>query len=311
MEPLESPVLLIIFNRPEETRRILERIAEARPKKLYVAADGPRADRISDPEKCDTVRRIVRERVNWNCEIKTLFRDVNLGCRMAVSSSIDWFFSQEEEGIILEDDTLPDLSFFSFCSELLNKYKADERIGMISGDNFGFGFRRNLNSYFFTRYTHVWGWATWKRVWQGYSVDMNDYNKFRNEDWLRDMFSEDREYNFWKSVFDKVALEKFDTWDFQFVYHNFKNGRLNIMPSVNLVTNIGFNINATHTIGETKYANMKTEKMSFPLIHPEFFIVDQRSTEISRISFLPPVENSKVPAWKSVLKKIMRKVRII
>ena len=287
---LNVPVLFIVFNRPDETKRVFERIAEAKPKKLYIAADGPRLKNESDLEKCKTVRKIILDKIDWECEVKTLFRENNLGCRVAVSSSIDWFFSQEEEGIILEDDTLADISFFSFCEELLKKYRNDTRIGMISGDNFGFGFKRNIDSYYFTRYTHIWGWATWRRVWEGYSVDIPDYTKFREENWLEDIFSEEREIEFWKSNFDKVGLQKFDTWDFQFVYHNLKNGRLNIMPAVNLITNIGFNSNATHTTGESKYGNLKAESMKFPLIHPEFFIVDSKSSELSRVSFLPPLE---------------------
>ena len=141
-EPLKSPVLFLVFNRPDTTRRVLEAIRQAQPSQLFIAADGPREGKSGEAEKCADVRRIVNEGIDWDCEVKTLFRDKNLGCKVAVSRAIDWFFEHVEEGIILEDDCLPHPTFFRFCEELLNKYRDDERIGQISGDNFQFGKKR-------------------------------------------------------------------------------------------------------------------------------------------------------------------------
>ncbi|TGK21400.1 glycosyl transferase [Leptospira kmetyi] len=288
---MKAPVLLIAFNRPDSTSRVFETIRKYKPKKLYMAADGPRDGREGEKNRCEQVRSIVQQ-VDWECDVQTLFHPRNFGCKIAVSSAIDWFFKNEEQGIILEDDIIPEPSFYQFCEELLERYKDDERIGMISGDNFGFGFRRNLNSYYYSIYSHIWGWASWRRAWKGYDVHMKDYDDFLKSEFLADLFSNATEYNFWKSNFDKVAFENFDTWDFQWVYHNFKNGRLNIMPSVNLIRNIGFGESAAHTKQENQYSNMKTEPMNFPLVHPDYMIRDYKSDLMSQRTFFHQKEKN-------------------
>ena len=156
---LETPVLFLVFNRPDTTAQVFEAIRQAKPPRLYVASDGAREDKEGELEKVKQVREIVSQ-VDWNCEVKTLFRDKNLGCKIAVSSAIDWFFEQEEMGIILEDDCLPHPTFFRFCQELLERYRDDERIGMISGNNFQFGRKCTDYSYYFSMYSHIWGWAS-------------------------------------------------------------------------------------------------------------------------------------------------------
>ncbi|PJZ29757.1 glycosyl transferase [Leptospira kmetyi] len=288
---MKAPVLLIAFNRPDFTSRVFETIRKYKPKKLYMAADGPRDGREGEKNRCEQVRSIVQQ-VDWECDVQTLFHPRNLGCKIAVSSAIDWFFKNEEQGIILEDDIIPEPSFYQFCEELLERYKDDERIGMISGDNFGFGFRRNQNSYYYSIYSHIWGWASWRRAWKDYDVHMKDYDDFLKSEFLADLFSNATEYNFWKSNFDKVAFENFDTWDFQWVYHNFKNGRLNIMPSVNLIRNIGFGESAAHTKQENQYSNMKTEPMNFPLVHPDYMIRDYKSDLMSQRTFFHQKEKN-------------------
>lgn len=288
---MKAPVLLIAFNRPDFTSRVFETIREYKPKKLYMAADGPRDVKEGEKNRCEQVRSIVQQ-VDWECDVQTLFHPRNFGCKIAVSGAIDWFFKNEEQGIILEDDIIPEPSFYQFCEELLERYKDDERIGMISGDNFGFGFRRNQNSYYYSIYSHIWGWASWRRAWKGYDVHMKDYDDFLKSEFLADLFSNATEYNFWKSNFDKVAFENFDTWDFQWVYHNFKNGRLNIMPSVNLIRNIGFGESAAHTKQENQYSNMKTEPMNFPLVHPDYMIRDYKSDLMSQRTFFHQKEKN-------------------
>ena len=175
---VNTPVLFLIFNRPETTEIVFSVIRKAEPPRLYVAADGPRPDYPNDAESCEIVRAIATD-VNWDCKVKTLFRDQNLGCKLAASKAIDWFFEQELEGIILEDDCLPDQSFFWFCQELLGKYRDDTRIMHIGGTNFQFGKERTKYSYYFSRYAHVWGWASWRRAWKFYDVEMKNWRDCR------------------------------------------------------------------------------------------------------------------------------------
>ncbi|WP_243394652.1 glycosyl transferase [Leptospira adleri] len=291
---MKSPVLLIAFNRPDFTSIVFETIRQYKPSKFYLAVNAPRADREGEAQKCSEVRKIV-EKIDWDCEVHTLFRDEHLQLKISVSSAITWFFENEEMGIILEDDIVPDPSFYIYCEHLLEYYKNDIRVGMISGDNFGFGHRRNRNSYYYSLYSHIWGWASWRRAWKGYDVYMKDYADFFSGHWLEDLFPDQKEFRFWKENFDEVAFKGFETWDFQWVYHNFKNGRLNIMPSVNLVKNIGFGEGAAHTVHPSPYANMKTEPLSFPLDHPKFFVRDLISDAYSKKTF---IGSERLP-WKN------------
>ena len=161
---ISTPVLFLIFNRPELTEKVFQKIQDAQPKYLFVAADGPRDNKYGEKDLCEKTRAVVLENITWECEVKTLFRTENLGCRTAVSSAINWFFENVEEGIILEDDTVPDNSFFSYCQALLEKYRNHEQIMMITGDNFQDGIKRGNGSYYFSRYVHIWGWASWRRA---------------------------------------------------------------------------------------------------------------------------------------------------
>jgi hypothetical protein len=168
---LTTPVAFFIFNRPDTTEQVFSEIVRVKPHKLLVIADGPRSERQGEAEKCSQARSII-DRVNWDCEILTNFSEINLGCKVRVSSGIDWVFEHVEEAIILEDDCLPDPTFFRYCQVMLDHYRNDQRIGMISGDNFQNGIKRNMDSYYFSRYVHIWGWATWRNRWQNY-YDVN------------------------------------------------------------------------------------------------------------------------------------------
>jgi hypothetical protein len=180
---IKTPVAFLVFNCPDTTIRVFEEIRCARPPKLLVVADGPRADRPGEADKCQAVRAVI-ETVDWPCEVLKNYSDVNLGCKIRVSSGLDWVFEQVEEAIILEGDCLPHPTFFRFCEELLETYRDDERIGMISGDNFQFGRKRGDASYYFSRYNHIWGWASWRRAWQHYDRNMAIWPKFRDDHWL-------------------------------------------------------------------------------------------------------------------------------
>lgn len=261
---MRSPILFLVFNRPDVTKRVFEAIRKARPLKLYIAADGPRKEKTGEAECCIAVQEIVSQ-VDWPCEISKLIRQENLGCKMAVSSAIDWFFSCEPEGIILEDDCLPAPDFFQFCDELLEKYRDDDRVGMISGDNFQHGVRRGTGDYYFSRYCHIWGWATWARAWKKYDANVSRWPDLRTSNWLESLGLQGGERKFWTRAFDRVHLRQQDTWDYQWTFTCWLNNMLSIMPNVNLISNIGFDRDATHTIGSSIYSDMETGKLNFPL----------------------------------------------
>jgi hypothetical protein len=190
-----------------------------------------------------------------------------------VSSGIDWVFEQVEEAIILEDDCLPAPGFFRFCQELLERYRYDQRVGMISGNNFQFGNRRGDDSYYFSKYVHIWGWASWRDRWSAsYDVKLEKWPRIRDEGWLVDIAGGKTEAKYWQNIFELVYRDKIDTWDYQWVFANWTEGRLNVMPSVNLISNIGFGENATHTHQGSIFADMDIDEISFPLQHPQFMI---------------------------------------
>ena len=270
---LNVPLLFLIFNRPDTTQQVFNEIRKAQPAQLFVAADGPRKNQVADYELCKKTREIIRQ-VDWDCRVFTRFQDENLGCRHAVSSAITWFFSNVEEGIILEDDCIPDQSFFRFCQELLEKYRDDERIMMVSGNNFQFGKRRTNYSYYFSKYFHIWGWATWKRAWNYYDVDMKSWPKIKDGRWLIDILKDKNAEKFWEKIFENTYRGTINTWDFQWVFSCWIQNGLAILPNVNLVKNIGFDGNATHTKGKNKQANLSVNSIHFPLKNPEFVIAD-------------------------------------
>jgi hypothetical protein len=296
---LQTPVAFLIFNRPEETARVFSEIARARPSKLLVVADGARADRPGEREACERTRAVV-ERVDWDCEVLTDFSEVNLGCRRRVSGGISWVFSQVEEAIIVEDDCLPDPSFFKFCEELLDKFREDERVMMLSGDNFQFGRRRTPYSYYFSRMMHVWGWASWRRAWRHYDVEMRLWADLRDTPWLLDLLGDEEAAAFWRDVFDKTAAGH-DTWDFQWVFACWAQHGLSALPERNLVTNIGFGAGATHTHAETRAANIPAEALAFPLRHPPH-VVREREADLFTMRELM------LPAKSSVYDRLRRKL---
>ncbi|MFM6024920.1 MAG: glycosyltransferase family 2 protein, partial [Dolichospermum sp.] len=187
---LKTPVCFIIFNRPDVTQRVFQKISEAKPPKLLVIADGPRIDKVGEEQKCAATRAII-DQVDWECQVLTNYSDINLGCRKRIYTGLDWVFSQVEEAIILEDDCLPDSSFFRFCEELLEKYRDHPRIMLVCGQNLQFGQQRRNYSYYFSRYSHCWGWATWKSAWQYYDDTMELWPQVRDENWLFDILQDE------------------------------------------------------------------------------------------------------------------------
>lgn len=261
----DTPVALFVFNRPEVTQRTFEAVARAKPKRLALVADGPR--HRADETLCELTRKIVAD-VHWDCEVSTLFSDRNLGCRENVARGLSWVFSQYDRAIILEDDCVPAADFFQFCDQLLARYADDERVTMIGGSAPADGVSSPF-SYLFSRYTLIWGWATWRRAWSGYDVDMNAWPEDRDggllERWLED--ADERLH--WRRRFDKTHAGH-TTWDHQWTLHCWRRAGLTALPTTNLVTNIGFGSDATHTTSLSAAARLSVPSGSidFPLRHP-------------------------------------------
>ncbi|MBC7888321.1 MAG: hypothetical protein H7Z13_10575 [Ferruginibacter sp.] len=265
---LNTPILFLVFNRPDTTKQVFEQIKKARPKQLFVAADGPRLTKAGEADICAATRQIIEEGVDWDCELKTLFRDENLGCGKAVSQAIDWFFENVEEGIILEDDCLPDHSFFRFCEELLEKYRFDEKIMSVSGSNLLGAWKAEEQSYFFG-HGGIWGWATWRRAWKMYDRNMKDWPDAAIKERIKKAIKTTQWYDYYYPMFESAHNSSLDTWDAQWFYTILLHEGTSISPSVNLVKNIGFNIGGTHTTGSNDLiTNLSVTAMEFPLTHP-------------------------------------------
>jgi hypothetical protein len=263
-----AAIAFFIFNRPDTTARVFERIAMARPARLLVVADGPRPSRPGEAELCARTRAVI-DAVDWECEVRTLYSDVNLGCRARVASGLSWVFEQAESAIILEDDCLPDPTFFRFCDALLERYRHDERIALVSGINFQPAGRPVTgDSYYYSCYAHVWGWASWRRVWKSYDVAIPLWPQVRQTDLLLDVVGSRASAGAWRNIFDAVHAGAIDTWDYQLTFSCWVQHRLCIVPRVNLVTNIGFGEGATHTTQAGPLADIPSTAMTFPLLHP-------------------------------------------
>lgn len=280
MNPLQTPVLFLVFNRFETTKIVFEAIRQAKPPKLYIASDGARSHKDDEEVVVNSIRSYLLNSIDWDCQVIPLFRDNNLGCKVAVSSAIDWFFQNEEMGIILEDDCLPNQSFFWFCEELLLKYKNDSRVCHIGGVNFINMEDTNIAydaSYYFSSNTHIWGWASWRRAWQEYDVAMRDFPEFTKSNHFNNIEIGNRLYRrIIKNVFQNIYDGLVDTWDWQWVYAILKNHGLSIIPSKNLITNIGFDVEATHTTNpEDQFANLPSHKLHIQK-HPLFILADKK-----------------------------------
>lgn len=254
------PVLFIVFNRPDTTRRVFESIREARPAKLYIAADGPRATRDGETGLCNLVRSIALQ-VDWPCDLKTLYRDENLGCKKAVSQALTWFFRHESEGIVLEDDCLPNADFYGFCGEMLEHYRDDDRIWMITGDNFQNGHWRGNSSYYFSKYPHIWGWATWRRCWSRYDGDISFWRDWKNSPQWKSLFHSRAEECYWKRMFGRSHRSKVNSWAYPWMASIWHAGGLTVTPNKNLVTNIGFGHDATHTFESDSEMSIPSESL--------------------------------------------------
>jgi hypothetical protein len=268
---VEVPVALFVFNRPDVTRRVFEAVKRARPRHLYLVADGPRSDRPGETEACAEVRRIITA-VDWPCEVSINFSPKNMGCRLRMSSGIDWVFKNVDEAILIEDDCVPSPQFFDFCRCMLERYRRDTRIGMVSGTNCMSHRADFPGSYFFSRYPHIWGWATWRRSWVLYDQNMYKLEAAKNTRLIENITGDDSLARFWYSIFEKVRSGEIDTWDYQLFFTSFCNSWLNVIPSKNLVTNIGDGPHATHRKDDSEFTALATATMDSPFRDPAFFV---------------------------------------
>lgn len=284
MERFNTPILFIIFNRQGSTEKVFNEIKKQRPKYLYIAGDGPRENHPQDKENCRKTREIINQ-IDWNCKLKTLFREENLGCGKAVSGAINWFFKNVDKGIILEDDCLPHLDFFSYCEELLNKYEDNNQIKLITGDNFQNGIKRGEASYYFSAYTHIWGWASWKRTWDEYDFTLDSISKKEFKKSLKDYSFSWSQRMVWLDKFVLMRKNKIDTWDYQLSFCIWKNKGINIIPNVNLISNIGFGENSTHTKDiKNPLANIPTNNI-LPLSYPKKILMDKDADNYTNNKF--------------------------
>ncbi len=269
MYNLSTPVVFLIYRRPDLTQQVFNEIAKAKPKQLFVVADGPKNP--EDMPRCQATRAII-EQVNWDCEVKTNYADQNMGLRKRISSGLNWVFEQVERAIILEDDCVPHPTFFRFCEELLEKYKDDDRVMNISGDNFGYNKhpRGVKYSYYFSSFANIWGWATWRRAWAKYDADMLTWSNPNIRQSVLSQFPTKLERDYWERLFDLTTAGQIPSWAYPWMYTCRVYNGLCIIPYTNQITNIGVAVEATNTKDpKNPRADLATYDIQFPLIHPQ------------------------------------------
>lgn len=263
-----------MFNRPVQTAQVFERIRAAKPARLYVAADGPRPHRVEEVERCAQVRQIATQ-IDWPCDLFTLFREGNLGCARAVSGAISWFFENEKEGIVLEDDCLPDQSFFEYCTLLLERYRDDQRIGQVCGFNLLPESSPSAADYFPSHFGWSWGWASWRRSWAAYDLQMTSWSRLKEQQ----LHGQHPFYPERLRLFDQTSEKLWrETWDYQWHYTLASQGQLSMIPAVSLVQNIGFTADATHTLSSDPRRSRSASRLNVNqnIRHPEFMLADPR-----------------------------------
>jgi hypothetical protein len=304
---LNTPVLLIIFNRPKTTKQVFEAIRKVKPKQLFIAADGPRHEKIGEVERCQSARKIATD-VDWECEVKTFFRNENVGCGRGPAEAITWFFENVEQGIILEDDCLPSSSFFRFCEELLERYKFDQRIHSIAGTNLLESWKRGDESYFFSMYSGIWGWATWKRSWMCFDYFVSKWQYKEVVDLYKQKISNPVERLHYITALDKTfKRDNVSWWDYQWIFSRIINSSIGIIPSVNLISNIGFGDDATHTFNtNSDFSKLVVSELDFPLQHPNAILADTEYDQlISNNCYPTKVEQTILSKIKAKLGKII------
>ena len=274
MNSEKVPIIILLYNRPETTKEVCKAISIYQPDKLYVVADGPKD--VQDKIRCDQTRSII-DMIDWNCKIHKNYSEKNMGCGFGVSSGISWAFNSCERAIILVDDCIPDSSFFYYCEQLLEKYKDDTRIGMISGNNYGFPLYDSNISYSFSKHGHITGWATWKRCWEKFNYNLNIYDKNELELIRSNISANEHFVTKWWSGVEAVINGDLDAWSLQWGVARYANNYLTIRPKENLVAHIGYGEFATHTKGKPNPKYTATGSLEFPLEHPRIIAPDKNA----------------------------------
>lgn len=307
---VESPVLLIIFNRPDTTTQVFEAIRKAKPNKLYISADAPRDGNRNDQINCEKTREIVKN-IDWECEIKYRFLDKNLGCGNGPATAISWAFENEDRLIILEDDCVPSLPFFGFCNYCLEKYINDERVWIVSGRSHHESSRFFVDQdYIFSHYGHTWGWATWKRCWIHFDIDMKKWNSFIKQGGFLNSFFSKEEGNYFNNLYSRLSTDqelKTHVWDSQHVLGIHMQGGISITPSKNLIQNIG-NI-GTHTTIDQKNDRLKASD-DFKIEKEPIFILANREFDLYHFRHHIIAIFRKTPFYKRLIKKGLRIIGI-
>ncbi|MCC7145355.1 MAG: hypothetical protein IT443_02825 [Phycisphaeraceae bacterium] len=306
---LHTPMALIIFNRPDLAGQALVRIARARPSRLLVIADGPRKDRPGEAELCDQTRALL-DKVDWPCQIDRNFSPVNMGCGKRIASGLDWVFAQVEEAIILEDDCVPEDSFFPYCQELLRHYRDDQRVMCVSGDNFQHGRERTPYSYYFSRYAHIWGWATWRRAWRHFDHAMTSWPTFRDSGMMRQILEAPAEQDYWTNIYNRMHAGTHDVWSYMWQYAIWSQGGLTACPRVNLVSNVGFRGDGTHTQAvDGAVAGLPTLPLK-DIVHPPFVVRHREADQYCFENIFTRKAPAAVPAgaWLSAGWRTLRRI---
>lgn len=291
---MDVPILLLAWRRPNTLRQVINAIRPLAPKILFVACDGPNPERPGEVEKVAASRRVLEHEIDWPCQVERLYSDVNQGCRSGVSRAITWFFEHVEEGIILEDDCVPNHDFFAYCSTLLERYRHDTRVWCISGSNFQNGQWRGDGSYYFSRYNHCWGWASWRRCWQHYDADLNDWPALRDSGLMDTIFEDPLERQYWSETWQRLREQnKPDSWAFRWTFTCLVNGGLTTLPNRNLVSNVGFGPDGTHT---TSGSSPVSDRHTLPdILHPTFLLRDcEADRHTFQCCFAPAISTPKL-----------------
>lgn len=301
---MEVPVLFLVFNRPDHTRAALERIRQARPPRLYVHCDGARPQVAGEAAKVAEVRAIIKEGMDWDCEFIVFFRIENQGLRQGVYGALNWFFAAEPCGIVLEDDCMPDLTFFQFCEEILEFYKNDHQVMHIGCSNLAEDQTEGQQaSYVFSRFSFVWGWAGWRRAWQKMSPELEGLDAFEESGAIKNLIGDPKAQAYMLDKFQTTQRRENNSWAYAWFYSILKNNGLCVVPKVNLVQNTGVGeAGATNTTVRNKKAQLRSQPISFPLVHPE----SRKPDPALERQFFYLSQKSKTRLWIWYLLKILR-----
>lgn len=286
MKHFDVPVLVLGFNRPDQVRKLIDRLRTVKPERVFFAVDGPRRNVETDSFLVAETQSLSNE-FNWGCEVSTQFQETNLGCALGVTAGINWFFTQVSEGIILEDDVIPSESFFEYSSELLDKFRFDQRVWCISGSNRLPATELSTEfSYRFSAIPQVWGWATWRDRWDSYSLDIQRWRTkgLSNRQLFRAVGYSPAAFLYWSANFELMSKMAVDTWDIQLVNVAMRNQALAVIPNVNLVENIGWGTDASHT-REVPSSIQPIETMQFPLKHPLIEVDSKADRYLNRLVY--------------------------